>query len=380
MAKARDGLHRRENGIFAFSYKDTAGVWREKYTATSDREKAKRMRKQFLAEFEAGRLPSDMADWKLDRAIACWNSFREPRISEGSRRSEPYRLKHLPRIIGNVRLREITNQRLDEYVTARLAASIGAWSINREIQIWSQILTKAKLWHRIEADYRPLKTKVSDVGQALTREQLRHLAEVAETNQDWEAAFYGSMLAANTGIRGGEIKRLKIGSINLAHRRIRIVRSSAKTDASARFVELNRDAPEAAARLLLRANLLGSTQPEHYLMPKNLSRISYGKDKGGRGYDPLQHQEAWDTAWTSLTEKSGFPGLRFHDLRHSFITHMVELGVPLGVIQTFVGHLSARMVRHYTHVTSGVAREAVERLDAQPILAPTLTGMQEVIQ
>jgi len=136
----------------------------------------------------------------------------------------------------------------------------------------------------------------------------------------------------------------------------------------------------AAARLLLRAYSLGCNQPEHYLMPKNLSRISCGTQKGGRGYDPLQHQEAWDTSWASLTKQSGFPGLRFHDLRHTFITHMVELGVPLGVIQTFVGHLSARMVRHYTHITTGAARKAVELLDAQPILAPTVILRQELIQ
>ncbi len=43
-------------------------------------------------------------------------------------------------------------------------------------------------------------------------------------------------------------------------------------------------------------------------------------------------------------------------------------GVPLGVIQTFVGHMSTRMVRHYTHISSGAARKAVELLDSDPIL------------
>jgi hypothetical protein len=43
---------------------------------------------------------------------------------------------------------------------------------------------------------------------------------------------------------------------------------------------------------------------------------------------------------------------------------MVEKGVALGVIQTFVGHMRARMVRHYTHVSSGAARKAVELLDS----------------
>lgn len=203
---------------------------------------------------------------------------------------------------------------------------------------------------------------------------------MAETNRDWEAAFYGSVLAASTGLRGGEIKRLKIGSIDLERRRITIVRSSAKTKNSVRVVELNRDATEAAARLLLRAESLGCIRPEHYLMPKNLSRISYGEHKGERGYDPLQHQAAWDTAWSSLTAECGFPSFRFHDLRHTFISHMVELGVPLGVIQTFVGHFISRMVRHYTHITSGAARAAVELLDSQPILAPALTKRREVIQ
>jgi integrase len=201
---------------------------------------------------------------------------------------------------------------------------------------------------------------------------LRHLAEVAATEQDWEAAFYGSVLAANTGLRGAEIKKLKIGSLDLELRRITIRSAGTKTDAGVRRIELNREATEAASRLILRASLLNpaATKPEHYLMPKNLSRIAHGEHKGERGYDPNQHQQYWDTAWHSLTEKAGFPGLRFHDLRHTFITHMVEKGVPIGVIQTFVGHMSTRMVRHYTHVSSGAARKAVELLDADPILAP----------
>jgi hypothetical protein len=101
-------------------------------------------------------------------------------------------------------------------------------------------------------------------------------------------------------------------------------------------------------------------------MPKHLSRIKFGPHKGKRGYDPTQHQLVWDTAWQSLTNavrcpkcskvqepaekccvetcnadmrgvRSATEGLRFHDLRHTFITHMVERGVPLGTIQAFVG-------------------------------------------
>ena len=371
MSRKRDGLYRRGN-IFAFRYKDIAGVWREKQTGKRDRQEAKDVRAEFLGQLQNGTLPTQMADWTLEQARVWWMDFRKPRVATGTLTAEGYRLKPMIRLLGDIRLKQITNIELDNYVTKRLAAEIAPWSINKEVLTWSMILKKAKLWRRLADDYKPLKTKVSDIGRALTRQEFRHLADTASKDVDWMAAFYGSVLAANTGLRGGEIKKLRIGSIDIENRRLKIRRADTKSDAGARTVELNRDATEAASRLLLRASLLKppATKPEHYLMPKDLSRIAHGKHKGERGYDPDQHQQYWDTAWHSLTEKAGLPGLRFHDLRHTFITHMVELGVPLGVIQTFVGHMSARMVRHYTHVTSGAARKAVELLDSDPILVP----------
>src|SRR5439155_9361595 len=66
---------------------------------------------------------------------------------------------------------------------------VGAWSINKEILLWSLILKKAKLWSRLRDDYRPLRIKSSDIGRALTRDELRRLADVAESSVDWEAAL-----------------------------------------------------------------------------------------------------------------------------------------------------------------------------------------------
>jgi integrase len=72
--------------------------------------------------------------------------------------------------------------------------------------------------------------------------------------------------------------------------------------------------------------------PEHFLLSLNCSRVNHGSAKGALGYDPSP-QRYWDTAWSSLTEAAALAGLRFHDLRHSFIMTMVEQGIPLGVIQ-----------------------------------------------
>ena len=54
-----------------------------------------------------------------------------------------------------------------------------------------------------------------------------------------------------------------------------------------------------------------------------------------------------------------------------------EIGIcrqQLGLIQGIVGHVSSRMLLHYAHVGSG---KAVEALDSEAILTPTLTAEQK---
>lgn len=368
MARSRDGLHRRERGILAFSYRDERDVWREKYTGTRDRAEARKFRKAFLDGLWKATLPTDMAGWRMEDAEKWWINFRALRIADTTFYSEKYRLKRFRDFLGNKQLCEITNGDLDRYVTKRLEEGAVAWSINKEIQLWSLILKRAKLWLRLRDDYEPLPTRVSDIGHVVSREELRNLVKIAQKKETWRAVFYAFVLAANTGLRGGEIKKLQIGAVDVERGRLVVRRDSAKSDASARHIELNRDAAEAARQLLSRARSLGSLKPEHFLMPKFLSRIKFGPEAGTRGYDPTQHQKYWRTAWASLTKKAGLKGIRFHDLRHTFITHMIERGVPVGLVQAFVGHINARMVRHYTHITSGAARKAVELLDSEPIL------------
>lgn len=185
----------------------------------------------------------------------------------------------------------------------------------------------------------------------------------AAQNPMWEVAYYAEVLAANTGMRGGEIKRIQLRDLNLEARRLSI--RHAKTDAGVRLVELNQAATEAVSRLYVRAQTLGASEPRHFLLPADLSRHTKSSDplKGGRGFDPTRHQSSWRTAWRKLRKAADLGGIRFHDLRHSFISLMAERGVPLPIVQSMVGHMSAKMTRHYTHVSSHAARQAVELLD-----------------
>jgi hypothetical protein len=100
---------------------------------------------------------------------------------------------------------------------------------------------------------------------------------------------------------------MRLAMVDLEKRRIRVTRKSTKTNAGARLVELNRAATEAACKLYMRSQLLGTSEPDHYLLPADLSRHTKSTDqlKGGRGFDPTRHQTSWRTSWRSLRKAAG---------------------------------------------------------------------------
>src|SRR5689334_13132108 len=110
---------------------------------------------------------------------------------------------------------------------------------------------------------------------------------------------------------------------------------------------------DAILRLLERARMLNAVTPDHFLFPFKISR--------GMGYDPSKPTKGWRSAWRKLTKAAGLSGLRFHDLRHTFITGHAEIGTPLSVVMAQVGHLSARMTKEYTLISQRAKQEAAEQ-------------------
>jgi len=55
-------------------------------------------------------------------------------------------------------------------------------------------------------------------------------------------------------------------------------------------------------------------------------------------------------------------GLRFHDLRHTFATRLVEKGVDIETVRDLLGHSSIIITQRYTHSNDDRKRKAVELL------------------
>ena len=85
---------------------------------------------------------------------------------------------------------------------------------------------------------------------------------------------------------------------------------------------MNPSAVKALTAMVERANALGFTDPRHYLW------FACKNNK----LDPTKPMRKWDTAWRAVRDAAKLPGLRFHDLRHTAITELAEMGVPDSVL------------------------------------------------
>ncbi len=79
----------------------------------------------------------------------------------------------------------------------------------------------------------------------------------------------------------------------------------------------------------------------------------------------------WDTAWRALRDAADLHGLRFHDLRHTVITELAEMGVADHVLESISGHPLRRMLEHYSHIRIDAKRQALDALDAARRAAAT---------
>jgi integrase/recombinase XerD len=81
-------------------------------------------------------------------------------------------------------------------------------------------------------------------------------------------------------------------------------------------------------------------------------------------------------AWRRAVKASGIQPIRFHDMRHTALSRLVELGADVRTVQAIAGHFSLKTTQRYLHSSDRQKQAAVELLDKGHRL-PT-TGVHNV--
>jgi integrase len=81
----------------------------------------------------------------------------------------------------------------------------------------------------------------------------------------------------------------------------------------------------------------------------------------GRGDKPRRDM---GYTWKRICKRASIHGLRIHDLRHSYASHLVNAGFSLPVIGQLLGHSQIATTSRYAHLYDDVQRQATERVGA----------------
>lgn len=199
--------------------------------------------------------------------------------------------------------------------------------------------------------------------QPLYTEQAREFLQAIKDN--WLYPLY--LTDISTGLRRGELLGLKWQDIDFNNNTATIKRSliqvggkvklqeSVKTKKSKRIVSLTDDVVSELKSLKARQ-----------AQDKLLIGEFYHKDdyvfcwQDGR---PLRPDYVYHH-FKKLLEQCKLPESRFHDLRHSFATIMLEQGVDLETVSTMLGHNSLAITADiYTHVRQEIQTTAANKLN-----------------
>ena len=220
------------------------------------------------------------------------------------------------------------------------------------------ILRENRLWASIQPDVRMLRVR-EDVGRAISRDEEAALLEACRASRS-RSLYPVVLIALNTCMRYSELRLLRWEQVDLNSCTLNVGQSKTESG-TGRLLPLN---DRAAAILGFWASLFPTRQASHFVFPAE----RYGASGDGAAVvydsDPTRPIGRWKEAWESAKIRAGV-SCRFHDLRHTGCTRMLEAGVPFSVVATIMGwspSTTVRMARRYGHIGQAAQRQAVNAL------------------
>ena len=287
-----------------------------------------------------------------------WLEYKKPRVRstswevyEGHVRNHFGELNHL-------KIAQVSLPVLEKYISDRQTGGMHINTLRKVLVTLGQILSYAVRHRYIDHNplrdvERPRKTGKDEQDKkiiVLTPEQIQSLLENVGS-QKYRTLF---LLTVMSGARQGELLGLKWSDLDIENRQIHIQRTynggrffPPKTEQSNRRVDLG-------------PGVVSELRKWRIACPPNDLNLMFPSDKG----NPISCRNMMRSEFRPAQRKANLPNFRFHDLRHTFASLLIEQGENIKYIQTQLGHSSPTMTLNvYAHLLKSRNQEAAHRLE-----------------
>lgn len=329
------GLYRRGK-IWWIMYSDGRGrIVRESAKTTLQREAEYILscKKKAIRE---GYLP-DLKKIKRCRFVELAQDYLKWSERQRVYKTKRYWIPQLVEAFGNLNVSDLNPKIIEQWQSERLNKNKPS-TVNRLTTCLKHMVNKGVEWGIVSEETLKSVRKVKQLEENnkrlryLTPEELQRLLKYCTPHLKPIV-----LVAAHTGMRKGEILNLKWEQVDLRHGFILLDKTK---NGERREIPINSTLKE------LFANMPRSIESEYVFV-----------DKNGKPYGNIKR------SFHTALRRSEIRDFHFHDLRHTFASHQIMIGVPLSSVKELLGHKSLTMTLRYAHLAPGHLRKAVEMLD-----------------
>jgi integrase len=275
--------------------------------------------------------------------------------------------RHVLPDLGHIQLLKLSQEHVQSLYTLKQTEGLSAKTIRLVHGILHKALDDAVRWGRIHRNVcdlvsqpRPVRYEI----QALNAEQAQNLLEVAKSEQRLEGIL---TVALVTGARRGEILALRWQDVDLEHRTLHIRRTVARLQRLG-YVETEPKTVRGMRQIILPEIAIDVLRRQRTY--QNEARLKAGANWQNRDlvfsnkFGGYLEPSKMVLKFKVLLKMAGLPDIRFHDLRHTAATILLEKNVHPKVVQERLGHSRINMTMDtYSHVLPSMQQEATDKLN-----------------
>ena len=261
---------------------------------------------------------------------------------------------HLKPTLGRLTLDKIRGEVVGKLV-ARLRddAKLKPKTVKNILGTLRRILASAVEWEYLAAlPVLPRMKVPQPEWDFLTPEEAQKVLQAAGTRS--EETEVSILFALHTGARAGEQLALQWGDVDFCSRLVVFRRSSTRG-----VVGPTKSGRE--RRVPLSASLEAALKRIRHLR----SKLVFCNENGSALKIDQLHERLWGAC-----RRAGIREIRWHDLRHTFASHLAMRGVHIPQIQQWMGHSTITMTMRYAHLSPGSGADLIRALDAPAVANP----------